>query len=49
MDQAGIDAAGLSPVKPDLDRFAAIADKAQLSKVLGEQTRVHVAMRANQR
>ena len=42
MDQAGIDAAGLAPVKPDLDRFAAIADKAQLSKVLGEQTRVDV-------
>ena len=42
MDQAGIDAAGLTPVKPDLERFAAISDKAQLSKVLGEQTRVDV-------
>ena len=42
MDQAGIDAAGLAPVQGDLARFAAIADTAQLSKVLGEQTRVDV-------
>ncbi len=42
MDQAGIDAAGVTPVKADLDRFAAIADKAQLSKVLGGQTQVDV-------
>ncbi len=42
MDQKGIDAAGMAPVKADLDRFAAITDKAQLSKVLGEQTQVDV-------
>ena len=42
MDQAGIDAAGLAPVQGDLARFAAITDTAQLSKVLGEQTRVDV-------
>lgn len=42
MDQAGIDAAGLAPVKADFDRFAAISDKAQLSKALGEQIRVDV-------
>jgi putative endopeptidase len=33
-----IDAAGLSPVKPDLDRYAAIRDKAALVRVLGDQT-----------
>ena len=37
-----IDAAGLKPVEADLARFAAIADKAALSKVLGEQTRADV-------
>lgn len=42
MDQAGIDAAGLAPVQADLARFAAISDRAQLSKVLGEQIRVDV-------
>ncbi|QGN53871.1 M13 family metallopeptidase [Novosphingobium sp. Gsoil 351] len=42
MDQAGIDAAGLAPVQGDLARFSSITDKAQLSKVLGEQTRVDV-------
>ena len=42
MDQSGIDGAGLTPVQGDLARFAAITDKAQLAKVLGEQTRVDV-------
>ncbi|UKK84917.1 M13 family metallopeptidase [Sphingopyxis sp. BSN-002] len=37
-----IDAAGLKPVEADLARFAAISDKAGLSKVLGEQTRADV-------
>ena len=37
-----IDAAGLKPVAADLARFAAITDKASLSKVLGEQTRADV-------
>jgi putative endopeptidase len=35
---AAIDAAGLAPLKPDLDRYAAIADKAALVRVLGDQT-----------
>lgn len=37
-----IDAAGMKPVEADLARFTAIADKAGLSKVLGEQTRADV-------
>lgn len=37
-----IDAAGMKPVEADLARFAAITDKAALSKVLGEQTRADV-------
>ena len=41
-DQAAIDRAGLAPVKPDLDRFAAIKDKGQLSEVLGSQVRADV-------
>ena len=39
---AGIDAAGLAPIKPDLDRIAAIADVNGLSRVLGEQLRADV-------
>lgn len=38
----GIDAAGMKPVQADLARFAAITDKAGLSKVLGEQIRADV-------
>jgi putative endopeptidase len=38
MNTAAIDAAGLSPLKADLDRYAAIADKAGLVEVLGDQT-----------
>jgi len=38
MNTAAIDRAGLTPLKPDLDRYAAIADKAALVKVLGDQT-----------
>jgi len=38
MDTAAIDKAGLTPLKPDLARYAAIADKAQLVRVLGDQT-----------
>ena len=41
-DTKAIDAAGMAPAKPDLDRFAAIADKAALSRVLGEQVRADV-------
>ena len=41
-DTKAIDAAGMKPVEGDLARFAAISDKAALSKVLGEQTRADV-------
>jgi predicted metalloendopeptidase len=42
MDVKAIDAAGMKPVAADLARFAAIGDKAALSKVLGEQLRADV-------
>lgn len=42
LDTAAIDAAGLRPVQPDLDRFAAIHDVKSLSRVLGEQLRADV-------
>ncbi|HEX2811258.1 MAG TPA: M13 family metallopeptidase [Sphingopyxis sp.] len=42
MNTKAIDAAGMKPVEADLARFAAVTDKASLSKVLGEQTRADV-------
>ena len=42
LDQAAIDRAGMAPIKADLDRFAAIQDKQQLSEVLGSQVRADV-------
>lgn len=42
VDTKAIDAAGMKPVEADLARFAAITDRAGLSKVLGEQTRADV-------
>src|SRR3546814_17094987 len=42
MDRHAIDAAGSNPGAADLARFAAITDKAALSKILGEQTRADV-------
>jgi len=42
LDTKSIDAAGIAPAKPDLDRFAAITDVKSLSKVLGEQLRADV-------
>jgi endothelin-converting enzyme/putative endopeptidase len=42
LDVAAIAAAGLKPVQPDLDRFAAIRDVKGLSRVLGEQLRADV-------
>ena len=42
MDTAAIEKAGMQPVQADLARFAAITDKAALSRVLGEQTRADV-------
>ncbi|ALH80422.1 M13 family metallopeptidase [Sphingopyxis macrogoltabida] len=41
-DTKAIDAAGMKPVAADLARFDAIADKATLSKILGEQVRADV-------
>ena len=38
MDTAAIDKVGLAPLKADLSRYAAIADQAQLVRVLGDQT-----------
>ncbi|HWN84627.1 MAG TPA: M13 family metallopeptidase [Vicinamibacterales bacterium] len=42
MDDAGIEAAGLAPLKPILDRFAAIDSHAALSRALGEELRADV-------
>lgn len=42
MDRAKIDAAGMAPVKPDLDRIAAISDVKSLSAVLGGNIRADV-------
>lgn len=42
MNEAAIDAAGLKPLQPRLDRIAAIKDRAALSRVLGESLRADV-------
>ena len=42
MDEAGIEARGLAPLRPQLDAIAAIHDKAQLSHALGESLRADV-------
>src|SRR5215831_3360157 len=42
MDEAGIEAKGLSPLKPHLDAIAAIRDKKQLAHALGESLRADV-------
>ena len=42
LDTAAIDAAGMSHIQPDLQRFAAIADKRALSTALGAQVRADV-------
>jgi len=42
LDEAGIEAKGLAPLKPRLDAIAAIADRAQLAKALGEASRIGV-------
>ena len=39
MDEAGIESRGLAPIKPELDKVAAIADLAALSAYLGGQVR----------
>ena len=42
MDEAGIEAKGLTPVQPDLDAITAIADKTSLSAWLGTTLRADV-------
>ncbi len=42
MDEAGIEAKGLAPLKPHLDAIAAIRDKKQLAYALGESLRADV-------
>lgn len=42
MDEAGIEAKGLSPIRPHLDAIAAIHDKKELARALGETLRADV-------
>jgi len=42
MDEAGIEAKGLAPLRPHLDAIAAIHDKTQLAHALGETLRADV-------
>jgi len=42
MDEAGIEAKGLAPLKPHLDEIAAIKDKKELSRALGASMRADV-------
>jgi endothelin-converting enzyme/putative endopeptidase len=42
MDEAGIEAKGSAPLRPHLDAIAAIQDKKQLARVLGESLRADV-------
>ena len=42
MDEAGIEAKGLAPLKPEMDRIAAIKDKQSLSAYLGTTLRADV-------
>jgi endothelin-converting enzyme/putative endopeptidase len=42
MDEAGIEAKGLSPLKPHLDAIAAIKDKHELARALGQSLRTDV-------
>ena len=42
MDEAGIEAAGLSPLKPNLDAIGSIKDKKELARALGQTLRADV-------
>ncbi len=42
MDEAAIEAKGLAPLKPALDRIAAIADRTQLSRAFGQASRLGI-------
>ena len=43
MDEAAIEAKGITPIKPALDAVAAIADKTQLAAMLGRFSRIGVS------
>jgi putative endopeptidase len=42
MDEASIESKGIAPLKPQLDAFAAIADRTALARTLGSQLRADV-------
>ena len=42
IDEAGIEAKGIAPLKPTLDKIAAITDRTSLSRLLGEKLRADV-------
>jgi putative endopeptidase len=42
MDEAGIEARGLGPIKPHLDEIAAISNKQELARALGQSLRADV-------
>ena len=42
MDEAGMESKGIAPLKPQLDAFAAIADRHALARTLGAQMRADV-------
>ena len=42
MNEGAIEKAGLSPLKPELDKIAAVRSRADLSRVLGDQLRADV-------
>lgn len=42
MDEAGIEARGIAPLKPELERIAAIGDKNALARALGQSLRADV-------
>ncbi len=42
VDEAGIEAKGIAPLKPALDKIAAISDRAQLAAAFGEASRTGV-------
>ena len=42
VDTDAIEAAGLGPILPDLERFQAISDKTELARVIGSQVRADV-------
>ena len=43
MDETAIEAKGIAPIKPELDKIAAIADKTQLAAMFGRFSRIGVS------